>query len=85
MLIPPPTGTPIYVAPEVLRQKYGLPADLWSAGVIAYEMLTARLPFEVLPVLHILPVLHCMHRYYLYYMMQALLTDVLTVLVLHGT
>lgn len=32
-------GTPLYIAPEVLRRAYGQSADLWSAGVIAYQVL----------------------------------------------
>ena len=39
------TGTAIYIAPEVLKMKYSLPSDLWSAGVIAYQLVTGRLPF----------------------------------------
>ncbi len=39
------TGTAIYIAPEVLKMKYSLPADLWSAGIIAYQLVTGRLPF----------------------------------------
>ena len=35
----------IYIAPEVLRNKYTLSADLWSVGIIAYLLLTGRLPF----------------------------------------
>ncbi|DBA71563.1 hypothetical protein WJX79_004862 [Trebouxia sp. C0005] len=38
-------GTAIYIAPEVLKMKYSLPADLWSAGIIAYQLVTGRLPF----------------------------------------
>ena len=39
-------GTAIYIAPEVLKQMYGLPSDLWSAGIIAYQLVTGRLPFS---------------------------------------
>ena len=39
-------GTVIYISPEVLRGKYTLSADLWSAGVMAYQLLTGRLPFS---------------------------------------
>ena len=38
-------GTVIYIAPEVLRNNYTLSADLWSVGIIAYLLLTGRLPF----------------------------------------
>lgn len=39
-------GTPVYIAPEVLLRRYGQASDLWSAGVIAYQILTGRLPFS---------------------------------------
>lgn len=33
-------GTPLYTAPEAfIEQKYGPKTDLWSFGVIIYEML----------------------------------------------
>lgn len=39
-------GTPEYLAPEVwLRQRYGAKADVWSLGVLAYEVLCGCRPF----------------------------------------
>jgi tetratricopeptide (TPR) repeat protein len=40
-------GTPRYMAPEVLLgEGSSAQSDLWSVGVVAYEMLTGRLPFS---------------------------------------
>ncbi|CAD7698849.1 unnamed protein product [Ostreobium quekettii] len=38
-------GTPTHWAPEVFGQTYHLEADLWSTGVMVFELLAGRLPF----------------------------------------
>ena len=42
-----PVGTPVYMAPEIYLGESGdHRADLYSAGVVLYELLTGALPFE---------------------------------------
>lgn len=40
-------GSPLYMAPElILENKYNIKADLWACGVILYEMMYEKNPFE---------------------------------------
>ncbi|KAL9181396.1 hypothetical protein ACHAXT_010201 [Thalassiosira profunda] len=40
-------GTPTYTAPEVVaKEKYGLPSDLWSVGVVLLESLIGELAVD---------------------------------------
>lgn len=40
-------GSPLYMAPEMIRrERYSNKTDLWSVGVIFYEMLTGRTPYH---------------------------------------
>jgi len=38
-------GTPSYIAPEVIDRDYDKKCDVWSAGVILFEMLAGFNPF----------------------------------------
>ena len=41
------TGTPLLMAPEILSKKpYDFKADVWSLGVLYFQMLTGTLPFS---------------------------------------
>lgn len=41
------TGTPYYASPEIWRDKpYDLKSDMWSIGIIIYEITMLTVPFK---------------------------------------
>lgn len=41
-------GTPNYIAPEILRgEDYDYSVDWWALGVLMYEMMAGRSPFDI--------------------------------------
>uniref|UniRef100_A0A8B9L3H0 Protein kinase C n=1 Tax=Astyanax mexicanus TaxID=7994 RepID=A0A8B9L3H0_ASTMX len=42
-------GTPNYIAPEILRgEDYGFSVDWWALGVLMFEMMAGRSPFDII-------------------------------------
>ncbi|GBF98366.1 calcium dependent kinase [Raphidocelis subcapitata] len=39
------SGTPAYMSPELVMQCYDEKADIWSVGMLGYQLLTGRFPF----------------------------------------
>jgi aurora kinase len=41
-------GTPLYVSPELLKRNcYNNKIDIWSLGILSYEILLGQVPFEI--------------------------------------
>lgn len=41
-------GTPLYLPPEIIKgQKYDEKVDLWAIGILAYELLIGKSPFDI--------------------------------------
>ena len=41
-------GTPLYSSPEIIKNEhYDNKVDIWNLGVLAYELLYGRVPFEI--------------------------------------
>ncbi|KAH8111174.1 kinase-like domain-containing protein [Phellopilus nigrolimitatus] len=47
-------GTPLYMAPEIFDNVASYSIDIWAAGIIVYEMLLGRPPFELKSASHLL-------------------------------
>jgi serine/threonine protein kinase len=46
-LVKTQVGTPLYMSPELLsRQKYTSKCDIWALGLVYYEMLYGRIPWN---------------------------------------
>ena len=40
-------GTPLYMAPQIINlKKYSYKADIWSIGIILFELINSRTPFH---------------------------------------
>jgi len=39
-------GTPAYIAPECLKQRYTEAIDLWALGIVTFEIFFGYVPFQ---------------------------------------
>ncbi|GLC34279.1 hypothetical protein PLESTB_001602500 [Pleodorina starrii] len=39
------SGTPVYMAPEIFRRDYSFEVDIWSTGVLLYQLFCRQFPF----------------------------------------
>ena len=46
-LLNPLSGTPLFMAPEVLTSDYGIPSDIWSLAATLYYLGSAEFPFDI--------------------------------------
>ena len=52
-------GTPFFMAPEILKKKeyFGPSVDVWSAGIVLYNLLCGKLPFKALNEKHLIQII----------------------------
>ena len=49
MLLNTLCGSPMYMAPEIInKQDYSIKSDLWSIGIIIYQMIYGRVPLKLI-------------------------------------
>jgi fused-like protein len=58
MMVTSIKGTPLYMAPEIVQEKpYDFSADLWSLGVICYELCVGQPPFYANSLISLIPMI----------------------------
>lgn len=58
-------GTPLYMSPQLLqKQKYTNKSDLWSVGLIFYEMLHGKTPWMATNELQLINAIYSQHISY---------------------
>lgn len=56
-------GTPLYMSPELLNGRgYGHQADLWSLGIVIYEMLANETPFQTVSIVQLIRLIQNSHQ-----------------------
>ena len=55
-------GTPPYMSPELVRgEEYGTSSDVWAVGVVLFEMLALRRPFDGTNMLEVAGLIFALH------------------------